>query len=828
MIALAVSASSILSLVVLNPWQNFHEADQSFANLVGTVEYPCVVFTHTGGEKIRTDAELQLDLKWVNHEGEIEEASASFPNIKDALLANKLDGDFDYVDPDYWSIGEYFSWAFSSPVPTGVDYNNTYVKAMIIDKQKNLIIYEKVIREIPLEPYVLSLPVEEETVSETTATICMYYNFITSEYFNSDDAALEFCYKKASDSDYKILSVPPLGIRMGHCTELTGLSPNTKYEFYANLTYSKGEFPVTAQSEKVTFFTYDVVRGIYTFESGSDADSRVADSQQPYVHGIKTSGVKYSSFVPGDVGSTRSVLFDDVDDIITIPYHNKYTFTDSLQIETWMNSMISDEEIFGHIAEQYNKSHDLSDVEDLQPDIIELSSDYYAIACSGERNAYLFTVHIDDDHHLIEYINQIQFTTSAYAEPCIIHITGNIYAIAFGGTTDQSEDWTSLLTLTISPEGIIAQDIINKVDINEYYGSEPCMIHVHGNVYAISFGGEIEQGMHTGAILTLQITDLGIIDTPSIHETYLPSSQCYETDLVHLKDTYYVLAYGASSGMLEEQVIWLLSIDEYGSISFLHSYSLPTPHCFEPTIKVIDADKGIVAISYGVGSAQNPGEGFLQTYRINEKDIYSIKKEDYPVRCSETAITRLQNNIYVIAYTDVSTNIGSLATYIIDDQTGVITPLDIHTFTQPDMNCNEPSLLTYRDSQIMVCYGGMAESLYDGFIAVAEVNLESPRKDIVVKTGSYGLYTNGDSVFGFVVCADGAEAEISHAFNDGWNYIKFSFNGNCLSLQINNNPPRVKIVYDTIKNTTNPIHLGPFHGYVDELKIGRIPPPPTT
>lgn len=68
--------------------------------------------------------------------------------------------------------------------------------------------------------------------------------------------------------------------------------------------------------------------------------------------------------------------------------------------------------------------------------------------------------------------------------PQIVHIAGNIYAIAYMGPGD--DGWLS--TVSISDDGLTLS-LASSIEFDTVDGRNPRIIHIAGNIYAIAYTG---------------------------------------------------------------------------------------------------------------------------------------------------------------------------------------------------------------------------------------------------------------------------------------------------------------------------------------------------
>jgi len=170
------------------------------------------------------------------------------------------------------------------------------------------------------------------------------------------------------------------------------------------------------------------------------------------------------------------------------------------------------------------------------PNIISISGDVYAIAYAGDRgDGFLKTVEIATNGQITDtVIDELEFDTKDALYSKILHISGNIYAIAY--TSDGNDG--NLKTVEIATNGQITDTVIDILEFDTVYVANPDIIPVSGNIYAITYCGLEYSYLKTVEIATNgQITDT-VIDELEFFETM------YEYFvIIHVSGDVYAIAY---------------------------------------------------------------------------------------------------------------------------------------------------------------------------------------------------------------------------------------------------------------------------------------------
>lgn len=238
-----------------------------------------------------------------------------------------------------------------------------------------------------------------------------------------------------------------------------------------------------------------------------------------------------------------------------------------------------------------------------EPAIIQISSTVYAIAYRGVSNdGFLKTVSIAADGTISpSVISTLEFDTSDCYIPDIIHISGNVYAIAYRGTSNHG----TLKTVTIATNGTISPTVISSLTFDTNTGYEPNIIAISGDVYAIAYRGQTNHG----TLKTVSIATNGTISGTIISTLVFDTNTGYEPNIIHISGNVYAIAYrGASTrGTLKT-----VTIATNGTISATIISTLVFDTTASATPAIFPISGNIYAIVY-TGSSNN---GVLKTVTI--------------------------------------------------------------------------------------------------------------------------------------------------------------------------------------------------------------------
>ncbi len=275
------------------------------------------------------------------------------------------------------------------------------------------------------------------------------------------------------------------------------------------------------------------------------------------------------------------------------------------------------------------------------PKIIHISGEVCAIAYSGPDSVgWLKTIKITALGALSLVVGgSLEFDEVDGTYPSIIHISGDVYAIAYQGV--DSHGW--IKTFTIDSDGAIAAVGGGALRFDTENGIRPDIIHISGEVYAIAY----EFTGNVGKITTMKITALGAIST--ITEGFLVYDDVSGTypSIVHVSGDVYAVAYG---GPTDTGCVRTVTIDSAGAIAEIGE----DPHVFEVGSglhpNIIHVSGNVYAIAY-----TGPGtDGWIKTVTITPAGEIAAIEDGFlefdTSYGSYPSIVHVSGNAYAIAY----------------------------------------------------------------------------------------------------------------------------------------------------------------------------------
>lgn len=196
----------------------------------------------------------------------------------------------------------------------------------------------------------------------------------------------------------------------------------------------------------------------------------------------------------------------------------------------------------GQITDSIIDSFDFDTSTGYFPSMLHVSGDVYAVSYTGSGNdGFIITFTIDSFGQIgNSVIDSLEFDTSNGRETSLVHVSGDIYAVAYRGSG--SDGFIS--TLTIQTNGQISNSVIDSLEFDTSNGYEPVLRNVDGDVYAVAYRGSGNDGF----LKTFTISSNGQIGNSTIDELEFEPNDCYRPDMIRLDtDTIGVSYTGPSS-----------------------------------------------------------------------------------------------------------------------------------------------------------------------------------------------------------------------------------------------------------------------------------------
>jgi hypothetical protein len=274
-----------------------------------------------------------------------------------------------------------------------------------------------------------------------------------------------------------------------------------------------------------------------------------------------------------------------------------------------------------------------------EPCIINVIGDTYAIAIRGDGDdGWLKTLEINQNGNIISpIIESFEFDVNKCIEPKIIKISSDKYGIIYEGDGDTG----ILKTIEINTDGVITDNVIDTLIYDTEKGNSPDIIHINNNKYGIVYQGDHDYGM----LKTIEIISNGEISDTIIDTLEFDTNKGLEPEIIHVTGDIYAIAY---KGDGDDGWVKTIEIKNNGLITdtIIDSFEYDVDKAKEP--EIIKISNNLFAISYkGDGD-----DGWLKTIVISSNGIIGInggiiKEGAYGILSNSNSVSAMINNNWI-------------------------------------------------------------------------------------------------------------------------------------------------------------------------------------
>ncbi|MBA7495169.1 hypothetical protein ES702_05748 [subsurface metagenome] len=303
-------------------------------------------------------------------------------------------------------------------------------------------------------------------------------------------------------------------------------------------------------------------------------------------------------------------------------------------------------------------------------------------------------------------IDTYEFDTTGATNSHIIHIDGDVYAIAYCDAGSQCR----LKTVEIAANGQITDPYIDDLVVHATRGTAPAIQWVSGNIYAIAS----RDGSFRPMLSTVEITPAGQIGAAVIDSWAWATVS--ETWHAWSKRTATILAL-AFQGDGHDGWIYTIQIDVDGNITKSVDYSLEFDPSGAQPGKMAEVGPGIYAIAH-----LGPGDdGIIRTFSQSITGQLSAAVIDSLIFESVYGwliwLIQVHPGIYAIPYQGPG-NHGKICTVAVADD-GDIGAAIIDSMEFDSTFCGKPNSISCGGDTVAVVYQGPGN---DGWLATLEID----------------------------------------------------------------------------------------------------------
>uniref|UniRef100_A0A6M3XYA3 Uncharacterized protein n=1 Tax=viral metagenome TaxID=1070528 RepID=A0A6M3XYA3_9ZZZZ len=345
---------------------------------------------------------------------------------------------------------------------------------------------------------------------------------------------------------------------------------------------------------------------------------------------------------------------------------------------------------------------------------INVNDDVFVVAYQGPgapNNLYITTFTIDAAGAISNTIlATLALSPSWGVLPHIIKIADNVFAIVYQGTNY----YLTVETVSISDDGLTLSSIA-ELELNALDSRAPKIIHVTGNIYAVSY---LQTAITTVKVSTFTIDSAGNIG--GIGDTIdLTAAGSYYTNILNVSGDIYAVAYIdtangisvatieiAAGGLITDAVIDTQIIDAQVANS---------------RISMVEALPGVFAVAHsGTGI-----DGYVSTVTISVAGTISAVLDTLEIWNADVTqfhITHIGLGICAVTFKKDVLLDGNITTISIS-AAGLITDLVIDTLDFETVNYMDGMLLPISGNIYAIFYGGEGN---DGYVRTLDISTPPP------------------------------------------------------------------------------------------------------
>jgi hypothetical protein len=290
-------------------------------------------------------------------------------------------------------------------------------------------------------------------------------------------------------------------------------------------------------------------------------------------------------------------------------------------------------------------------------------------------------------------------------EDSIVAVSGDIYAIAYSG--DGDDGW--LITVDISSDGTV-NSIVDSYEFDADKGKQHHIQYVAGNIYAVAYSGDTDDGW----IVTLEIATDGTITKSLVDSWEFDAVKGKTPFLFKLASGIWAIAY---SGDGDDGWLGTVTLSDAGAIgsSFIDSWEFDEDKGKE--IDVLNISGDVFALGY----SGDTDDGWLLTTDIaTDGTITKTAIDSWEFDATKGKapdLIHIWDDVYAVAYSG-NTDYGWLFTVDIASD-GTITKSFVDSLEYEPTKGKDPQIIHRDDEVYVISYNGPND---DGYAATFSIS----------------------------------------------------------------------------------------------------------
>lgn len=284
-----------------------------------------------------------------------------------------------------------------------------------------------------------------------------------------------------------------------------------------------------------------------------------------------------------------------------------------------------------------------------RPSLVKVNGDLYAIAYWAYVNnahpqvGFLKTLQVSSDGRIIDTDTRVQYDPVIGIEPSLVHMNGDVYALAYRGPSNRG----IVKTYTISPTGTVTYTG-QMIQFETGQGYEPNLIKISDTVCTVVYRQKINNNNNYGRAKTFTISADGMITSTGNNAVFEQTVGCFDPCITHFVDDLYIITYATGNGGTTQGYYITIRLPENGSVFNVadSKKQYDAARCYNPII--LHCSEHLFAIVYE-GFGDHPGK--LLTLYIGEETFPPyrgiFKKDSYGIFANDTIVVGSINNVMV-------------------------------------------------------------------------------------------------------------------------------------------------------------------------------------
>lgn len=359
-----------------------------------------------------------------------------------------------------------------------------------------------------------------------------------------------------------------------------------------------------------------------------------------------------------------------------------------------------------------------------RPVIVHVSGNVFAIAYAGAAgDGFLVTITINANGQIDNtVIDSYEFDTGGGTTPSLLKVSSNVFVVAYSDVNSDGK----VLTVTVADNGQITEPFIDSYIFDTGFGLNPDIIHISGNVYGVVY----TDVWNDGQLKTITIATNGQITEPYIDTFEFGPTDGKYCKILHVSGHVYAIVYLDSGN---DCWIKTVTIAINGDITdpAIDSYLFHAGTFYD--LEIIH----IASTTYGIVYHDVDDDAWITTITIADNgqitEPYVDRYEFEPAYGTYPYIIKISGNVFAIAYTGGGSG-GWIKTVTVADN-GQITEPFLSSGEFDNTAGEMPHLIHISGNVYAIAYRGVDS---DGFVKTIEIEtagLTRPHHEMMMGIG---------------------------------------------------------------------------------------------